>query len=146
MRNIIILGSLAVLAAGCATTEREAFDPESDPRIGAEVDRACFYPTGGAGGYIEVGGRDAFITGRFNERYLLVFSPGCSSIDNFSSVPVFRNFGDSCRRRGDLVRTFERDFGVTGGCTIEHIYEWDRKSPDDEEADAEASENASETG
>ncbi len=137
MRNIAILSSLGLvagLALGCATTEREAFDPEADPRIGAEVDSACFYSTGGGGGYREVGGRDAFVTGRFNERYLLVFSPGCGSIDNFNAVPVFRNFGDSCRRRGDLVRTFEVNFGVTGGCTIEKIYEWDRSDPDDAEA------------
>lgn len=134
MRNIVILGSLAALAAGCATTEREAFDPGADPRIGAEVDRACYFSASGAGGYIEVGGYDAFITGRFNERYLLVFSPGCGSIDNFNSVPLFRNFGDSCRRRGELVRAIQLDFGVTGACTVQHIYEWDRKSPEDEEA------------
>lgn len=142
MRAIIIVSSLAGLALGCATAQREAFDPESDARIGPEVDRACFYNSRG-GGYREVGGRDAFVTGRFNERYLLVFSPGCGSIDNFASVPVFRNFGDSCRRRGDLVRTFEVNFGLTGGCTIEHIYEWDRGRP---EAEPQTNAPAAETG
>ena len=132
MRAIIIVSSLAALALGCATSQREAFDPTSDPRIGAEVDRACFFNSRG-GGYREVGGRDAFVTGRINERYLLVFSPGCGSIDNFASVPVFRNFGDSCRRRGDIVRTFEVNFGLTGGCTIEHIYELDRGDGEEEQ-------------
>lgn len=134
MLNHIFLGALAALAVGCATTASAEFDPDADERIGAEVKTACFSSTGAAsGGHIEIGGRDAFITGRLNKKYLLVFSRGCGNLDGFGDVPVFRNYGDNCRRRGELVQTFNSDMGVSGGCLIQHIYEWDRKKADEEE-------------
>lgn len=140
MQNHVILGALAALLVGCAASEPTEFDPTVDERIGEEVSRACFSSTSSRGGYIEVGGRDAFITGRFKEPYLLVFSRGCGDIDYGGAAPVFRNYGDNCRRRGELVRTFQTDFGVSGGCLIQHIYEWDRKTPEDEAAEMETGE------
>lgn len=131
MQNHVILGALTALLAGCAASEPTEFDPTTDKRIGEEVTRACFSSSTSGGGYIEVGGRDAFITGRFKERYLLVFSRGCGGIDYGDEAPVFRNYGDNCRRRGEMVSTFRSDFGVSGGCLIQHIYEWDREAEKD---------------
>lgn len=132
MHRQILFSALLVITAGCASAEREAFDPGVDPRIGAEVRRACFSPvTGSSGGYREIGGWDAFVTGRFNERYLLVFSKGCGNLGPAGAFPVFRNHGDNCRRRGEGVQTAQSGIGVSGGCTIKHIYEW---NPDAEEA------------
>lgn len=132
MQKHVVLGVMAALLTGCAASEQAEFDPASDERIGAEVSRACFSSTaGGGGGYIEVSGHDAFITGRFNDRYLLVFSRGCGDIDFGGAAPVFRNYGDNCRRRGEIVNTFRTDFGVSGGCVIQRIYEWDRKPAED---------------
>lgn len=139
MRNHVVLGVFAVAAASCATTEQEAFDPEADPRIGEAVERVCF-PSNSttSGGYRRIGDRDAFVTGRFNEQYLLVFSRGCGDLGPVGSFPVFRNYGDNCRRVGEPVRTANSTIGVTGGCTIQHIYEWkrnaDEEAPEDEEA------------
>ena len=136
MHRLMIAGAGLALLAGCATEEREPFDPASDERIGAEVERACFVggaASGAGGGYREVGGYDAFVVGRFNERYLLVFSGGCGDLGPAGVAAVFRNLGDNCRRTGEIVRTFQPGFGLAGACSIQHIYEWDRKT-DEEEA------------
>lgn len=136
MHRQTILTALVMTAAGCASAEREAFDPGVDPRIGAEVERACFKPASStSGGYREIGGWDAFVTGKFNEQYLLVFSRGCGDLGPAGAFPVFRNYGDDCRRRGEIVQTARSGFGVSGGCTIKHIYEWDREAEEDETAE-----------
>lgn len=138
MKTTFVLGACAIAAASCATTEQAAFDPEADPRIGAEVKRACFSVNAAStGGYRRIQDRDAFVTGRFNEQYLLVFSRGCGDLGPAGSFPVFRNYGDNCRRQGEAVKTARGDFGVTGACTIKHIYEWRRdageEAPEDQE-------------
>jgi hypothetical protein len=124
----------ALMMASCATSSREAFDPSVDARIGDEIDRACF-STSGSGGYRRIGDRDAFLTGALREKYLLVFSRGCGDLGPGGSFPVFKNFGDNCRRQGEIVQTARADFGVTGGCTIEHIYEWDEEAEETEADD-----------
>lgn len=136
MQKIAILLCSAVLfQAACASSARTAFDPGADPRIGAEVQRACFPSTAATnGGYRKVAGRDAFVTGSFNKQYLLVFSSGCGDIGFGGSFPVFRNYGDDCRRRGELVQTASGTIGLTGGCTIQHIYEWNEDAVDEGEA------------
>jgi hypothetical protein len=137
MYKIATLCAAALVLAGCATAEREAFDPESDPRIGAEVKRACFSQTAAAsGGYVRIGGKDAFVTGTMRRKYLLVFSPGCGDLGPGASVPVFYNYGADCRRRGERVEAFSSGFGVTGACVIQNIYEWnpgaEEEKPEDE--------------
>ncbi len=137
MYKIATLCAMALVLAGCATAERAAFDPESDPRIGAEVERACFTSlASSSGGYVRVGGRDAFVTGSMRQKYLLVFSAGCGSLGPGASVPVFYDYGDNCRRRGERVEAFSSGFGVTGACVIQNIYEWDpdaeEEAPEDE--------------
>lgn len=136
MHRQVLFGAFLMLIAGCASAQREAFDPSVDERIGAEVKQACFSRAAGAsGGYQKIGDWDAFVVGEFNKRYLLVFSGGCDDLGPSGAVPVFRNYGGNCRRRGEFVETARSDFGVTGGCAIAHIYEWDRDG-------AEASEEA----
>lgn len=131
MKHLIAYGAVIFLSAACATAERTPFDPGSDARIGAEVKRACFSSvSGNSGGYRRVGDRDAFVTGPFNKQYLLVFSRGCADLGPSGSFPVFRNYGDNCRRQGETVETASAGFGVTGACTIEHIYEWDEDAED----------------
>ena len=131
-RWMIAAGAFAVLA-GCETTEREPFDPGADERIGEEVRRACYPATSASGGgYISIDGYDGFIIGQFNRRYLLIFSRGCGDLGPSGAAAVFRNFGDNCRRRGEMVRTFQRDFGLSGACRIEHIYEWDRRPAEED--------------
>jgi hypothetical protein len=125
----------AVCVAGCATTPQEPFDPGSDPRIGAEVDKACFSDIGSSGGYRRVGDRDAFVTGSFKEKYVLVFSNGCRDLRFGSSFPVFRDYGDRCRRRSERVESASLGSGVTGACVIEHIYEWDKDGAKSDEAE-----------
>ena len=135
MHKFIIAGAGLALLAGCATAEREPFDPEADARIGAATERACFVggaASGSGGGHREIGGYDAFVVGRFNERYLLVFSPGCGDLGPAGAAAVFRNLGDNCRRTGEIVRTFQPGFGLSGACSIQHIYEWDRETDEDE--------------
>ncbi len=130
MKKPLILFTACFLA-GCATDAPEAFDPAADPRIGAEVDRACVTGSIG-GGSMRIQGRNAFLMGRSSDRYLLVFSRGCGDLGVGGAFPVFRNFGDNCRRQGEIIETARTDFGVTGGCVIEHIYEW---ADDAEEAE-----------
>ena len=125
MHRKISGAALAVLLAGCASAPQQAFDPSSDRRVGAEVDKACFSDIGSSGGYRRVGGRDAFLTGSFKNKYLLVFSNGCRDIRFAGSFPVFRDYGDRCRRKGERVESANLGSGVTGFCVIEHIYEWD---------------------
>ena len=138
MYKRIWFSALVVTVAGCASAEKAAFDPSVDERIGAEVKRACFPPgSSGSGGYRRIGDFDAFVTGLFNRKYLLVFSGGCGGLSPGGDFPVFRNVGDNCRRQGEFVQTASASFGVSGGCFIEHIYEWDRDKPD-EEAEAES--------
>ena len=131
MHKITTVCAIFLVLGGCATAKREAFDPEADPRIGAEVKRACFSSSVTNGGYVSIGGRDAFVTGTMRQKYLLVFSPGCGDIDSPGSFPVFHNYGDNCRRRGERVETAASGFGVTGACTIQHIYEWDPKAEEE---------------
>ncbi len=139
MHKIINLCAMALMLAGCASAPREAFDPSDDPRIGAEVARACSAAAGGSsGGYRSIGGRDAFLTGSTRQKYLLVFSSGCGSLGSAGAIPVFHNYGGSCRYRGERVEVAESSFGVMGACTIQHIYEWDEQAADEEEAEDES--------
>jgi len=125
---------LLAALAGCATAKREAFDPDADPRIGAEVKRACFPFTASVqGGYRRIGEHDAFVTGAMRRKYLLVFSSGCGDLRLGGAAPVFRNYGDNCRYRGERIETFSSGYGVSGACVIQHIYEW---NPDGDEGDA----------
>ena len=48
---------------------------------------------------------------------------------------MFYDYGDSCRRRGERVNTARAEFGVTGACVIQKIYEW---NPDAEDAGEDA--------
>lgn len=139
MNKMTTVCAALLVLAGCATAKREAFDPAADPRVGAEVKRACFSSTASSsGGYIRVGDRDAFVTGTMREKYLLMFSPGCGSIGPSGSFPIFRDYGDSCRRRGELVEIGTSGFGVTGSCTIQKIYEWDPDAEEDTDESGEA--------
>ena len=139
MHKIITVGAALLLLTGCASAPRQAFDPDGDPRIGAEVSRAYFSTVAStSGGYRSVGGRDAFVTGTMRQKYLLVFSPGCGSLGPVGAFPVFREYGDHCRRRGERVEAAESGFGVTGACTIQHIYEWDEDAVDEEETESES--------
>jgi hypothetical protein len=135
-KNAILLCAAVLVQAGCASSARTEFDPAGDPRIGAEVQRACFSSTAASnGGYREVGGRDAFVIGSLRKKYLLVFSGGCGDIGFGGSFPVFKSYGDDCRRRGEIVQTANGTIGVTGACSIQHIYEWDEDAVDDVEAE-----------
>lgn len=135
----ILLGAAVLFQAGCASSARTAFDPDADPRVGAEVTRACFSSTAASsGGYREVAGRDAFVVGSLRQKYLLVFSSGCGDIGFGGSFPVFKNYGDECRRRGEIVQTANGSIGVTGACSIQHIYEWNEDAVEAAEDDAEA--------
>jgi hypothetical protein len=139
MKKTLTICAMLAVAAGCASAKREPFDPASDPRVGAEVERACFSsPMRSSGGYVNVGGRDAYVTGTLSQKYLLLFSPGCGDIDGMGSFPVFYEYGDSCRRRGERVETARAEFGVTGACVIQKIYEWnpDAEEPEEDETDA----------
>lgn len=141
MKKLTTVCAAMLVLAGCATEKRAAFDPAADPRVGAEVKQACFTSTASSsGGYVRVGDRDAFVTGALRQKYLLLFSPGCGSLGPSGSFPVFRDYGDSCRRRGELVEVATSGFGVTGSCTIQKIYEW---NPDAEKATDEEGEAAS---
>jgi len=125
------------LIAGCASAApTEAFDPGADPRIGAEVSKACYSSIGQRGGYRRIGDRDGFLTGSFDEMYLLVFSNGCRAIRFSGSAPVFRDYGDNCRRVGERVETVSTTSGVTGACVIQQIFEWDEDGADAEETDS----------
>ena len=138
MQRLMIAASVLAVLAGCETVEREPFDPGADERIGEELRRACYPATSASGGgYISIDGYDGFIVGQFNRRYLLVFSRGCGDLGPAGAAAVFRNFGDNCRRQGELVRTFQGGFGVSGACTIDHIYEWDRRSSEEEGTESE---------
>ena len=138
-KSAILLCAAVLVQAGCASSARSEFDPSGDPRIGAEVQRACFSSTAASGGgYIEVNGRDGFITGSLRKKYLLVFSSGCGDIGFGGSFPIFKNYGDDCRRRGEIVQTANGTIGVTGGCSIQHIYEWDEDAADEDEAEPDA--------
>ena len=140
MRNILLSCAMTLVLTGCATAEREAFDPDSDPRIGAAVKQACFSTTGTtSGGPIRIGSTDAFVTGTMREKYLLIFSPGCGDIGTLGSVPVFRNYGQNCRRVGERVEAAS-SFGVTGACVIKEMYEWNPRA-EDEAPDAEEDES-----
>jgi hypothetical protein len=121
---MIVAGGVCLL--GCATPERDPFDADADARIGAEVERACYSSTNGAAGAAQrIGDYAAFVTGDFNEKYLLVFS-GCYGVLGPGGGPVFELRGDRCLYQGDPVKTFTAGTGVTGNCSILHIYEWDR--------------------
>ncbi|MEO1253048.1 MAG: DUF6491 family protein [Pseudomonadota bacterium] len=137
------ISTLGLVAAsvGCATAPETPLDPAKDPRIGAEVTRACFVQAPSrSGGYIRIGDRDAYLSGDFDERSLLIFSRGCGDIRTGGAVPVFRGAGDSCRRRGDLVTTAQRSYPVTGSCTIRQIFKWS-----EEEEEISGSDDALET-
>ena len=122
--HIKALSACAVMATltACATGERAAFDPSVDARIGEEVDRACVRNNSLGGGTDRLGDYTTMIIGSRNDKYLLVFSSGCRDIE-FGAAPVFVNRGDQCRRRGEIVNTFNAT-GTSGGCTISKIYRW----------------------
>ena len=122
-----------VFSASCATPERAAFDPEADPRIGEEVAQACVRTRSGfGGGYRNLQGRDAFVFGDRGDRYVMVFSRGCAELGPAGAFPIFENRGDSCRRRGEFVRTARGGGSVGGGCTVEQIFRWDENAADEE--------------
>jgi|GEM_PF-1843389 len=124
------------LTAACASAGKEPFDASADVRLGREVAKACFSDVGRTGGYQRVGGYDALVAGSARQQYLLVLSGGCGDLGPSGAFPVFQNYGDNCRRRGELVRTAQAGPGVSGGCTIKHIYEWNpAATPDDGETD-----------
>lgn len=130
--RLITVAALILTAMGCASAQRALFDPSVDPRIGAEVDKACLVGNSVGGGYISVDDRAGFLTGRLREKYLLVFSSGCGDLGPSGSFPVFRNYGDNCRRTGEVVQTARTGGGVSGGCTIQHIYEWNEDAEEDD--------------
>ncbi len=124
-RSLMLAGGFCLL--GCATAEREPFNPSADARIGAEVEKACYATTAGAAGASQrIDGYAAFVTGDFREKYLLVFS-GCRGVVGPGGAPVFELHGDRCLFTGDPVKEFTSGTGVTGNCRIQHIYEWDRE-------------------
>ena len=127
MKKQLFIGLVCLFPSALTADETQSFDTSIDERIGNEVERACFSGASKASGnYFRIGDRDAFVTGNRSGKYLLVFSQGCGNLDLGSSVPVFKNRGDNCRRRGEHVGTFDPGFGVSGGCSIKHIFEWDR--------------------
>jgi Family of unknown function (DUF6491) len=127
---------LAFLAGACASAKKAPFDAGSDARVGREVAKACFRDAGRrhGGGYLRVGDYDAYVTGLAGRQFLLVFSGGCSDLRPGGGFAIFQNYGDDCRRRGELVRTASAGLGVSGACTIKNIYEWDRREAEDDAA------------
>ncbi|MEM8772358.1 MAG: DUF6491 family protein [Pseudomonadota bacterium] len=116
----------ALLLTACASAPLGPFDPRGDRRFGEEVDEICRSGlTSSSGGYIDLGKRDGFLISAGATDYVLVFSRGCGDLGPAGAFPVFRNFGDNCRRKGELVQTARDGFRLSGGCTIDHIYEWD---------------------
>lgn len=129
---------LSLLLAACETAPMAPFDPDTNERIGGEVDEACFGNLANrTGRYIRINDRNGYVIRGRDTDYLLVFSGGCGDLGGLGSVPVFRNYGDNCRRRGELVNTAGDGFRITGGCTVQHIYEWREEAEVVEETESE---------
>lgn len=136
MRRAFVILFLSLLVGACASAKQAPFDASADERVGREVAKACLPDAGlrRGGGYLRVGDYDAYVTGSAGRQFLLVFSGGCSDLRSGGGFAIFQNYGDDCRRRGELVRTASAGLGVSGACTIKNIYEWDRCKAEDEAA------------
>jgi len=134
MRRVFVTLLLLLVVGACASAKKAPFDAGSDERVGREVAKACFPDAGRrhGGGYMRVGDYDAYVTGSPKRQFLLVFSGGCSDLRPGGGFAIFQNYGDDCRRRGELVRTASAGLGVFGACTIKNIYEWDRRETEDD--------------
>ena len=133
MSRFVLVSLFSAFLAGCTTTGNEPFDPSVDARIGEEVTRACYSSTTDRfGGPDDIGDYTTAVVGSRTDLYLLVFSSGCNNIRNGGASPVFRNRGDNCRRRGELIETFNQ-LGVSGACTIKRIYRWNEDAEKNEE-------------
>lgn len=125
MRILSLLAASSALAvSACASGPQEPFAPDNDPRIGAEVDRACYTGTSGGGGYVALGEHDGFLVGDGARRYVLLLSPGCGQLESPFTYPVFQNVGSTCLERGELVEVIRDNVGTAGGCRIDRIFEW----------------------
>ena len=124
MRIQTISFAAAAAALSACAAAPPPFDPASDPRVGAEVDRACY--AGSGGGYVALGEHDGFVVGRPSDQqqYVLLLSPGCGDLRSPFSYPVINNLGSSCLERGELLEANRQNIGVTGGCAIARIFEW----------------------
>ena len=121
-----LLAVLPLYMAGCASTEDKVVIPlDSDPRIGEEVQQACF--TNSIDSWSDVDNdRNAVIIKMNNrEYYKLKISGGCDPQWAMSTIAVISRGGSSCYSRGDRIKTDADPFrGYGSACVITAINKW----------------------
>ncbi|MGJ3231280.1 MAG: DUF6491 family protein [Oceanicaulis sp.] len=130
------LSAAAALALGaCASDDgmdgadaqpQDFADYESDPRLGARVDRICFGQS--INGFGETTDETVLLESGVDDWYL-AHTYNCPNLE-FAQSLSFDRYG-SCLRQGDEIIAYDSAFGDDNvgieprGCTIRAIYEWD---------------------
>ena len=127
----IFMIMLPVLLAGCASAldDKVNIPLDSDPRIGAEVNRVCFTRSLDSWQNVD-NDRNALIL-KMNNRatYKLKLSSGCDPDWAMTHIAVITRPGTSCFSRGDRIKTdADMSRGYGSACTILRINKWDPKA------------------
>jgi hypothetical protein len=126
--TIILMVMLPILLTGCVSTldEKVENSPDSDPRVGKQVNQICFSQTVRSWNKVD-NDRDAVILVMNNrDSYKLKISSGCDPDWAMSHIAVIKRSGSSCYSRGDRIKTDGDAFqGYGTACTILVINKWD---------------------
>lgn len=128
MRNLLIVASAALIAAPAFANE-----PETDPRVGAEVGQVCFARTISGWRHLD-GERAVLLRSRSNRWHRAELAGACSASDLRFAVQVgleTRPAG-GCVSRGDAILV--RGGGdIVHRCVITRLNEWNEDAGDEDE-------------
>lgn len=122
----VCIGALAVSACATSNEAVSDYDPSSDPRVGAEVNRICFPRNINGWSTIDEDDSAIILTEGVNDDFRVEFAGPCNRSDfQFAqTIGIENRPGGGCLTRGD--RLLVRGAGdFINRCLITRINEWD---------------------
>jgi hypothetical protein len=115
-----------MLLTACASTSEKEEAPvsvENDPRIGKQVQQACFVNTIDSWSSVDNDDNALIVSFRNKKRYKLNLIGTCDPELADFRIAIIGKTGSSCVQRGDKLLT---DGNTMAGmsCTIMRMYEW----------------------
>jgi hypothetical protein len=133
MRKLLI-GLIIVspaLFAGCAATPDKGLEipPDSDPRVGEEVQLVCYVRDLDGWQNVENDGKAVILRMKNGDTFKLKLKGGCYPHFADLNLAIRTRSKSGCYSPGDKVKT---DGDVTGSsgseCTVASIHKWDEKA------------------
>ncbi|WP_440874112.1 DUF6491 family protein [Thalassotalea sp. PLHSN55] len=123
LRAILVLSSITLFSCASTDADEPMVSVENDPRIGEEVNQACFIRSINGWSNVDNDDKALIVTLSRRNQFKLNLSGPCDANWAMYRIAIIGKTGSSCIQRGDRVKT-DADTMRGLSCMITSINEW----------------------